>query len=99
MLGLGVVGVPTPIVWRFLAADQRAALLFIEPEVFEAPAIVDAVDHDCQTLDPGLPAGAAGREKDHRGDRSFRQYPFELPDDLLALFRIGLHRLLIHEFL
>src|SRR5271163_2547281 len=76
---------------------QLGALLFVEPDVFEAPAIVDAVDHDRQTLDPGLPAGAAGRVKDDRSDRSFRQHPFELPDDLLALFRIGLHRLLIDE--
>src|SRR5260370_35861910 len=93
-----MVGLTAPIVWRFLVADQPGALLFVEPDVFEAPAIVDAVDHDRQTLDPGLPAGAAGRVKDHRADRSFRQYPFELPDDLLALFRIGLHRLLIDEF-
>src|SRR5712671_3885115 len=81
-----------------LAAPLCGARLFVEPHVFEAPAIVDAVDHDRQTLDPGLPAGAAGRVKDDRPDRSFRQYPFELPDDPLALLRVHLHRLLIDEF-
>src|SRR5258708_27774839 len=87
-----MVGLTTPIVWRFLVADQPAALLFVEPDVFEAPAIVDAVDHDRQTLDPGLPARAAGGVKDHRSDRRFHQYLFELPNDLLALFRLGLPR-------
>src|ERR1700720_3828394 len=77
----------------------RVIPLFIQPDVFEAPAIVDAVDHYRQALDPGLPAGAAGRVKDDWANRSFRQYPFELPDNPLALFRIGLHRLLIDEFI
>src|SRR6202040_915757 len=77
----------------------RVIPLFIQPDVFEAPAIVDAVDHYRQALDPGLPAGAAGRVEDDRADRGFRQHPFELPDDLLALFRIGLHRLLVDKFI
>src|ERR1700731_851220 len=45
--------------------DSTCAItLLIEPHVLEAPAVIDAVDHDRQTLDPGLPAGAAGWVKD-----------------------------------
>src|SRR5215469_11710736 len=35
--------------------------LFIEPEVFEAPAVVDAVDHRGEPLDIRLPAGRRSR--------------------------------------
>src|SRR5215472_3260610 len=34
-------------------------VLFVEPDVFHAPAVKDAVDHDRQPLDIGLPAGPA----------------------------------------
>src|SRR5215469_17635725 len=30
--------------------------LVVEPQIFETPAVVDAVDHDRQALDVGLPA-------------------------------------------
>src|SRR5262249_27266353 len=35
----------------------RTARLLVEPDVFHAPAVVDAVDHRRQPVDPGLPAG------------------------------------------
>ena len=34
----------------------RRPRLVVEPDVFEAPAVKDAVDHHSQTLDPRLPA-------------------------------------------
>ena len=42
--------------------------LIVEPDVFHAPAVVDAVGHQCQALDPGLPAGGAGRVVEDRPD-------------------------------
>src|SRR6202035_3202829 len=45
--------VARPIVW---ALNAKRGLL-VEPDVFEAPAVEDAVDHHPQALDPRLPAG------------------------------------------
>src|SRR6266566_763338 len=39
-----------------LGADAEFGLL-VEPDVFETPAVEDAVDHHSQTLYPRLPAG------------------------------------------
>src|SRR5437667_4961795 len=33
--------------------------LFVEPDIFHAPAVEYAIDHDCQAFDPGLLAGPA----------------------------------------
>src|SRR6516162_10840554 len=40
--------------------------LAVEPQIFETPAIVDAVDHDRQALDVGLPAARRPIVKDDR---------------------------------
>src|SRR4029077_15385306 len=86
-----------PTVRDFLsirASPLLFAQLFVEPDVFHAPLVVDAVGHDRQPFDPGLPAGVADRIKQHRPHRRFRQLALDLPDDVLALYRISLHRLL-----
>src|SRR6516165_1870373 len=67
--------------------------LFVEPDVFETPAVIDAVAHDRQPLDPGLPAGCPARVGDDRPDRVLLQFPVDLPDQLLALLLVGLDRL------
>ena len=36
---------------------RSATASLIEPDIFETPAIVDAIDHDRQTLDIGASAG------------------------------------------
>ena len=45
---------------------SRLVDLLVEPDVLVAPAVVDAVYHDGQSLHPRLPARAATRVKDHR---------------------------------
>ena len=64
----------TVLVQRRILSAQRSPL-FVEPDVFEPPAVVDAVDHDGQAFDPGLPAGPAARVKDDwpRRIHSFRK--------------------------
>src|ERR1700730_7397314 len=51
-----------------LQIDDHSRLvdLLVEPQLLEAPAVVDAVYHDGQSLHPRLPARAATRVKDHR---------------------------------
>src|SRR6516164_4976236 len=81
---------------------QRVApfpILFIEPDVFHAPAVVDAVGHQGQILDPGLAAGGAGREVEHRADPGLGEHALDLPDDLFAFFRVGLHRLPVNQLI
>src|SRR4051795_6203714 len=73
-------------------------VLLIEPSVLEAPAVINAVDHDCHALDIGLHAGGAARVK-HDGPRPvLLQLLVDLPDQLPALFLVGHYRLL-DEFL
>src|SRR5439155_20584172 len=48
------------------AAAWRSRLLIIQPHVFHAPAVVDAVAHDRQAFDIGLTAVAAGKIHDDR---------------------------------
>src|SRR5438270_12512656 len=79
-----------------MSSSSRTALL-VEPYIFEAPAVVDAVDHDRQPLDLGLAAGRAARIEDHRPGNVLDQLPFDLPYQLFALFRIGFHRLPIDQ--
>src|ERR1700752_2916953 len=61
---------------------------FTEPDVFHAPAVVDAVGHQGQVLDPGLAAGGAGRVVEHRPDTCLGEDAFDLPHGLFALYRV-----------
>src|SRR4051812_12452203 len=72
---------------------RRPSTLLIEPPVFAAVCVVEAVDHQGHVLDIGLPAGAgAGIEDDRAGDL-LGGPAFDRPDHLLALFLVALHRL------
>src|SRR5215831_1847247 len=75
----------------------RRRPLFVEPDVFHAPAVEDAVGHQGQVLDPGLPAGGDSRVKKHRADLCLGEGPLDLPNDVCALYWICLHRLLIDQ--
>src|SRR5437868_14224682 len=46
---------------RLASNDAPASL--VEPDVFHAPAVVDAVEHDDQVLDFRIPADAAACER------------------------------------
>ena len=71
--------------------------LIVEPQVFEARAVVDAVDHQGQPLDPRLPAGGLTGIEDDRANAVVGQLPFDLPDQLPALLAVGLHRLSVDQ--
>src|SRR5215831_5385559 len=87
-----------PIAAAVSADDRTVIRSFVEPDVFHAPLVVDAVGHERQPLDPRLPAGGSSRIEQHRPNRCFRELPLDIPDDLFALLRIGFHRLLVHQF-
>src|SRR5436305_465926 len=82
--GFRAIGLATPFV---------APELPVEPDVFEAPAVVDAVDHDRQPLDRRLPAGALDIVEDDRPGAVLLQSPVDLPDQFLALVLVGQRRL------
>src|ERR1700719_2796750 len=84
---ISTIGRATP---SFIRRSFRYRLL-IQPEVFEAPAIVLAVDHDRQALDLGLPAGRGAEMINDRTRAVLLQFLVDLPDELTALLRIGLH--------
>src|SRR6516164_5508748 len=76
-----------PIVWG----------LFVEPDVFQAKIVDDAVDHHCPIFDPRLPAIGEAVVKNNRPRPVIGQLSLDLPHQLLALIRLGLDRLPIEQ--
>src|SRR5260370_361183 len=76
---------------------KRANTLLFEPDVFHAPAIIGAVDHHRDVLDLRLPAGGLARVIDDRAHPFLDHPALDIPHDPLALFRIGLNRLLVDQ--
>jgi hypothetical protein len=66
-------------------SDESQESLLVEPNVFHAPTVEQAVDHDREPLHPRLPAGRKPRVKDDRPYPVFRQFPFDLPDQSATL--------------
>src|SRR6516164_8442749 len=71
--------------------------LFVEPHVFAARPVEDAVDQDDLTLDPGPHTGAAVGVKDDRPRVLLGQFALDLPQYLLPARRVALHRLLLDQ--
>ena len=71
--------------------------LFVEPNIFHAPAVEDAVDHGRPPLDIGLPAGRAAVVKNDRPGAVLGQLALDLSHKLLALLGVGLDRLPIDQ--
>src|SRR4029077_18949197 len=69
----------------------------VEPDVLHAPAVEDAVVHQGQPLDFGLPTGALAHEEDDRAYGVIDQPALDLPDELLALGRVALRRLPVDQ--
>src|SRR5215472_9689785 len=69
--------------------------LFIQPDVFHAKIVDDAVDHHRPALDLRLPAIGEAVEKDDRPRPVLGQLLFDLPHQLLALALVDFHRLLL----
>src|SRR5215472_7264857 len=76
-----------------VSGSVRRHRLFVEPGVLEAPAVVIAVDHHRVALEIGLPAGCGIWVEDRRSSGVLRELALDLPNDLLALGRVGLARL------
>jgi hypothetical protein len=90
--------------WRPPLRPRRSRLapplahLFIEPDVFPTIPVEDAVDHEGQPFDVGLPARPAARIEDDRPGAVLGQLAFDRPDQLLAPRLVGLDRLLLDQF-
>src|SRR5439155_3598162 len=79
------------------AAAWRSRRLFIQPHVFHAPAVVDAVAHDRQAFDVRVVTIARRSIEDHRTRAIIGQLLLDLPDQFLAFCLIALHRLLVDQ--
>src|SRR6516165_3643234 len=77
--------------------SHSADVLFVEPQIFHAPAIEDAVDHCRPPLDVGLPAHRAAVVENDRPGAVLGQFALDLPHKLLALLGVGLDRLPIDQ--
>src|SRR6266849_10864657 len=85
-------------IWIMRSSPYRlCCTLLVEPDVFHACTVGDAVDHDCQPFHPRLPAGCAAVVKEDRSGAVLRQFALYLPHQLLALFLVGLDGLLIDQ--
>src|ERR1700730_11292005 len=72
--------------------------LLVEPNVFEAPAVIDAVDHRRQPLHLRLPAGRGDAVKDDRPSALLLRVTVDLPHVCFAFFLIGFVRLPVDLF-
>src|SRR5260221_3957388 len=82
---------------RNRSATRHTSGLSIEPDVFHAPAVVDAIGHQGDAFDLGPPAAGVATEIQHRAHDVLLQPPVDLPDQALALLLVGLHRLLVDQ--
>src|SRR5215469_9485330 len=85
-------GVPARNPWR----PPRKGLI-VEPDVLEARAAIEAVDHLGHALDPRLPAGRLTGIEDYRADIVLGEPPFDFPHHLPAFLPVRLHRLPIDQ--
>src|SRR5260370_3555324 len=84
--------------WLMRSSPYRlCCTLLVEPDVFHARTIGDAVDHNRQALPVRPPAGRAAVVEENLSGAVLRQLPFDLPHQLLALFLVGLDRLSIDQ--
>jgi len=69
----------------------------VEPEVFVAVAVVDAVDHDSAPLELRVPASRPTAIKDDRPDAVLGQSPCYFPHQPFAFLLVGCHRILVDQ--
>ena len=82
-----------------LSSGRASKELLVKPDVFHAPAVVDAIDHRRQTFHLGVPAGRAPRMKNDRPRPLLLQCFIYIPDQLPAPLRVGLARLSMEQIL
>src|SRR6516162_1133898 len=71
--------------------------LFVDPDVFHTKIVDDAVDHHRPTLYLRLPTIREPIVKDDRPRTVLRQFPFDLPHQLLAFSFVAFHGLLVEH--
>src|SRR3984893_5077037 len=80
--------------WRSaMSLRVPADLSFVEPDVFHPPTVEDAVDHEGQSFNVGLPTRPVAAVEDDWSSIVLRQLSFDLPNQLLALLLVYLARL------
>src|SRR5262249_30772755 len=89
----------TPSAFSSCPPGNRPFMSFVEPDVFHAPAVEDAVDHEGQPLNVRLPTRPAAAVEDDRSSIVLRQLAFDLPNQLLAVLLVCLARLLADQLL
>src|SRR5215467_4205933 len=94
---LQLAGAVAAIIAGPRSAQRTAAVTALDsalqPDLFHAHAVVDAVDHRRVALDVILPAGAGAVVVEHRPGHVLGQPPLDVPHHVLALLLIGLPRL------
>src|ERR1700758_4823730 len=69
----------------------------VEPDVLVSKAVVDAIDHHGHPFYLRVAASCLPWVKDDRAGALLGQPPFDLPDQLLALFLVGLRGLFVDQ--
>src|SRR5215472_4764084 len=93
MTGSPAISAGAAHVRRFWVVHRKA--LVVEPQILEAVAVVDAVDHYRHALQPRLPAVRHAGIEDGRPGIVFSQSLFDGPHHPLTLLEIALHRLAV----
>jgi hypothetical protein len=77
------------------ARSRRPDLLLVEPDVFHAPAVEDAIGGEGHPHDVRLPTGRPAPIEDDRPSNVFGQFSFDLPNQPLPLLGVRFSRLLL----
>src|SRR5215471_19858142 len=81
------------------AKPQDSKILPVDPDVFHAPAVEDAIDHKGQPFNVRLPTRPVAVVENDRSSVVLGQLPFDLPHQLLSLFLVCLARLPTNQLL
>src|SRR5947207_1484180 len=96
-----VPGIPQRVTlsetWYYTRDRSCKASLFVEPHILHAPAVEQAVRHDRQSLQLGVPAGREAVVVQDRSSTILLQFPVDVPYETPTLLLIALHRLLIEQ--
>src|SRR6516162_7332347 len=78
-------------------SPRFSSWIFVDPDVFHTKIVDDAVDHHRPTLYLRLPTIREPIVKDDRPRTVLRQFPFDLPHQLLAFSFVVFYRLLVEH--
>src|SRR5215471_16162428 len=81
------------------AKPQDSKILPVDPDVFHAPAVEDAIDHQGQLFNVRLPTRPVAAVENDRSSVVLGQLPFDLPHQLLSFILVCLARLPANQLL